>query len=69
MSNATKSGCLGYIGDYATLFLWGVLRKPLLGIPIDQPVQWKVEGFFFPWLSVGAPLHLPTPHGVEPTGR
>ena len=48
MSNERNSGCLVYIGGYTTQ-LYRDCNKTIIRIPINQPVQWKVRGFFS-WL-------------------
>ena len=32
-------------------FVIGLLNHPIIGIPMKQPVQWKVISFFFSWLK------------------
>ena len=50
LSNEKNPGCLGYIGGF-TIQLYRDYNKPLyIRIPINQPVQWKVRGFFS-WLT------------------
>ena len=45
MSNEKNLSCLGYIGDYTKQLNFG-LSSTITRIPINQPVQWKVGGFF-----------------------
>ena len=45
-----KTCWLGYIGDYTTQVYRGY-NKPIIRIPFNQPVQWKVGGFFS-WLTL-----------------
>ena len=43
--NEKKHGWLGYIGD-STTQLYRDYKVPIIRIPIEEPVQWKVGGFF-----------------------
>ena len=51
MKKVEPRGCLGSIGDEKnTYVIWG-LYLTSIRIPIRQPVEWKVRGFFV-WLNL-----------------
>ena len=62
-SNEEQPGCLGCIGGCSTLGIGFILLYPIIGIPIKQPVYWKVvRGLFVAHLFLLGSLFLNNDH-------